>query len=237
VGGVCRDVPPDFPQTVAAFLNKLPPVLDEIELMLLRNKIFMDRTIGVGRLTAEECLSFGLTGPLLRAAGVPYDLRRTRPYLCYPELEFDVPLRASGDVYARFEVRLAEMRQSIRIVKQCLERLPDGPISAGDYKVTLPPKDLAYNDMASLIHHFKITMPGHGLRPPAGELYSATEAPNGELGFFIVSDGGGNPYKLRIRPPSFYNYGSFPKQVEGRLMSDVVSVLASLNIIAGELDR
>lgn len=237
VGGVFRDVPNDFPQMVKAFLDKFPPVLDEIELMLSHNKIFMDRTIGVGRLTAKEAVSYGVTGPVLRACGIPYDLRKARPYLCYSELDFDIPTRVAGDVYARYEVRLAEMRQSVRIIKQALERLPDGPVSALDHKTTLPPKGTVYHDLEGLIHHFKLTMTGHGQNPPPGEIYSATEVPNGELGFYLVSDGTGGPYKVRVRPPSFYTYGSFPKQIEGRLISDVVATLASLNIIAGELDR
>jgi NADH:ubiquinone oxidoreductase subunit D len=212
--------------------------------MLSRNKIFMDRCVGIGTLTKEEAINWGVTGPMLRASGVPYDIRKARPYLCYGELDFEIPTRTEGDVYARYQVRLAEMRQSIRIIKQALEKLPGGgenkeklPVNCLDHKVTLPSKDMVYGDMESLIHHFKITMPGHGLMPPKGEVYSCTEVPNGELGFYIVSDGTGQPYKVRIRPPSFYNYATFPKQVTGRLISDAVSSLASINVIAGELDR
>ncbi|MCY3018967.1 MAG: NADH-quinone oxidoreductase subunit D [Planctomycetota bacterium] len=244
VGGIFRDVPPDFPEMVRAFLAKLPAALDEIEEMLNRNRIFMDRCIGIGTLTRQEAISYGVTGPMLRACGVPYDIRRARPYLCYSGLDFEIPTRAEGDVYARYLVRMAEMRQAIRIIVQALEKLPGGgenkdklPVSVLDHKVMLPPKDMVYNDMESLIHHFKITMPGHGLMPPKGEVYSCTEAPNGELGFYIVSDGTGLPYRVRIRPPSFYNYATFPKQATGRLISDAVSAMASINVIAGELDR
>jgi len=244
VGGVFRDAPPDFPVLVRGFLAKFPAVLDECECMLSRNRIFMDRCIGVGTLTKEQAVSYGVTGPLLRACGVPYDIRKARPYLCYDQLDFEIPTRPEGDVYARYQVRLAEMRQAIRIIVQALDKLPGGgenkeklPVSSLDHKVTLPPKDMVYSDMESLIHHFKITMPGHGVIPPQGEVYSCTEAPNGELGFYLVSDGTGLPYRVRVRPPSFYNYATMPKQVTGRMISDAVSVLASLNVIAGELDR
>jgi NADH dehydrogenase I D subunit len=237
VGGVFRDVPADFPDMVKQFLAKFPSVIKEIEYMLSKNRIFMDRCIGVGALTAEEAVSFGVTGPMLRACGVPYDIRKAKPYLCYDQLDFEVPTRTEGDVYARYQVRIAEMRQSVRIIEQALAKLPEGPVCSVDHKVTLPPKDMVYHDMESLIHHFKITMPGHGLKPPFGEIYSSTECPNGELGFFIVSDGTGLPYRVRIRPPSFYNYTSYPKQTTGKLLSDAIACLASLNVIAGELDR
>lgn len=244
VGGVFRDVPADFPELVNGFLAKFPAVVDEIEYMLNKNKIFMDRTIGVGAISKEDAVSYGVTGPLLRACGVPYDIRKAKPYLCYNELNFDVPTRTEGDVYARYQVRLAEMRESIKIVRQALEKLPGGgankeklPVNSVDHKVALPSKDMVYHDMESLIHHFKITMPGHGLIPPKGEVYSSTETPNGELGFYIVSDGTGLPYRVRIRPPSYYNYATFPQQAAGRLISDAVACMASINVIAGELDR
>jgi NADH dehydrogenase I D subunit len=237
VGGVFRDVPSDFPKLVKDFLVKFPSVLDEIEYMLSRNKIFMDRCIGVGKLTREEAISHGVTGPMLRACGVAYDIRKARPYLCYDQLDFKIPTKTEGDVYARYQVRIAEMRQSVRIIQQALEKLPEGPVNSNNHKVTLPPKDMVYRDMESLIHHFKLTMPGHGVIPPQGEIYSCTETPNGELGFFIVSDGSGLPYRVRIRPPSFYNYTTYPRQTVNTLLSDAVACLASMNVIAGELDR
>ena len=237
VGGVFRDVPPDFSKLVKDFLGKFPAVLDEIEAMLNKNKIFKDRTINVGNLTAEQAVSYGLTGPMLRASGVAYDIRKAKPYLCYDQLKFEVPTRIEGDVFARYQVRMAEMRQSIKIIEQALAILPEGPVNSINHKVTLPPKDMVYNDMESLIHHFKLSMPGHGLIPPRGEIYSSTETPNGELGFYIISDGTGLPYKVRVRSPSFYNYCSYVKQVQGRLISDAVACLASINVIAGELDR
>jgi len=237
VGGVFRDVPPDFAALVREFLDRFPPLLAEIETMLSSNRIFKDRTVGVGALSAEQAVAWSLTGPLLRASGVPYDVRRARPYLVYPELDFDIPVRYEGDAYARYLVRMEEMRQSVRIVRQALEKLPEGPLNVADHKVILPPKEKVYQDMESLIHHFEIVMQGHGLKPPAGEVYSCTEAPNGELGFYLVSDGTGMPYRVRVRPPSLYAHQTLPAQVRGRMISDAVAVLSSLNVIAGELDR
>lgn len=237
VGGVFRDVPDDFPALVRTFLDKFPKIIDEVETMLSSNRIFKDRTVGVGTMTAEQAVAYGLTGPLLRACGVPYDVRRARPYLCYPDLTFDIPIRFEGDVYARYLVRLEEMRQTVRIIREALDKLPSGPVNVDDRKLALPTKEQVYQDMESLIHQFKIVMPGHGIAPPVGEVYSSTEAPNGELGFYLVSDGSGVPYRVRIRPPSFYNHQTFPVQITGRLISDAVSALASLNVIAGELDR
>ena len=237
VGGVFRDVPADFPALVREFLDRFPPLLAEIETMLSSNRIFKDRTVGVGALSAEQAVAWGLTGPLLRASGVPYDVRRARPYLVYPELDFDIPVRYEGDAYARYLVRMEEMRQSVRIVRQALEKLPEGPVNVADHKVILPPKEKVYQDMESLIHHFEIVMQGHGLKPPVGEVYSCTESPNGELGFYLVSDGSGMPYRVRVRPPSLYAHQTLPAQVRGRMISDAVAALSSLNVIAGELDR
>src|SRR5262249_32820178 len=157
-----RDVPPDFPKLVRDFLAKFPAVVDEIEKMLNRNKIFKDRTINVGTLTKEQAISYGVTGPMLRACGVPYDIRKARPYLCYDQLNFDVPTRPEGDVFARYQVRMGEMREAIKIVQQALEKLPEGPVNSVNHKVTLPTKEMVYSDMESLIHHFKLTMPDHG---------------------------------------------------------------------------
>lgn len=237
VGGIFRDVPDDFTDLVRTFLAKFPAVIEEVDYMLSRNKIFMDRCVGVGVLTREQAIALGCTGPILRASGEPYDVRRARPYLCYSDLDFNIPIRMEGDSYARYLVRLEEMRQSVSIIQQALDKLPDGPVNAIDHKVTLPPKDAVYQDMESLIHHFKIVMPGHGLEPPKGEIYSATEVPNGELGFYIVSDGTGCPYRVRIRPPSLYHQQIMPYLAEGGLISDAIAALCSLNVIAGELDR
>jgi NADH:ubiquinone oxidoreductase subunit D len=238
VGGVFRDPPGDLPEMVRRFLEKFPSVLDEIEAMLSHNKIFMDRTMGVGKLTAQEAISHAVTGPMLRACGVAYDIRKARPYSGYDQFDFDIPLSHEGDVYARYQIRLAEMRQSIRIIRQALERLPDsGPVSSADHKVVLPSKEMIYRDMESLIMAFKETMPGHGIHPPKGDVYSCTESPNGEFGYYLVSDGSGIPYKAKVRPPSFYNYSTIAKQITGHLISDAVACLSSINVISGELDR
>lgn len=240
VGGLLRDVPPDFEEMCRTFMGKCSKVLDEIEDMLNGNRIFLDRTRGVGVLSREDCVSYGLTGPLLRAVGVPYDVRRARPYLGYENYAFDVVTEQEGDVYARYRVRMREMRESLRILDQVLRAMPEGPIWVDDPRIALPPKtamNTPAGGMEGLIYHFKNYMFGHGVCPPKGEVYSCTEAPNGELGFYLVSDGSQRPYRWRVRPPSFYNYQAFPAMCEGGLLSDVVAVLSSLNVIAGELDR
>lgn len=237
VGGVFRDVPEDFRELVETSTKDLPDLLAEIERMLDRNKIWLDRTRDVGALSAEDARAYGVTGPMLRASGVAYDVRRARPYLGYDQLDFAVVTRTDGDVFARYKVRLDEMRESLTIVRQCLDKMPAGPVSIESDKYSLPAKQEVYTSMEALIHHFKLTMPGHGLRPEVGEVYSCTESPNGELGFYLVSDGSDIPYKVRVRAPSFANYQVFPKLVEGRLLSDAIAILASLNVIAGELDR
>jgi NADH:ubiquinone oxidoreductase subunit D len=238
VGGVSFDVPQDFEARVNAFLSKVPEVVDEIDAMLSRNRIFGDRTHGVGVLSREDALSYGVTGPLLRASGVPWDVRRARPYLLYPDLDFEVPTLSDGDVWSRYMVRLLEMKQSIRILRQILSRgLPPGPVTSLDHKVTLPDKADVYSKMEELIHHFELTMPGFGVPVPVGEVYYSHETPNGEQGYFIVSDGSGIPYRVRMRSPSFYNYQAIAKMLDGAMLSDLVACLSSINVIAGELDR
>ena len=182
-------------------------------------------------------LIMDLQDPCLRASGVDWDLRKAEPYSYYDKFDFDVPVGANGDVYDRYLVRMEEMIQSGRIIQQALDNLPDGPINVEDYKISLPTKEDAYGNIEGLIHHFKIIMEGHGVQPPAGEVYCATESPNGELGFYIVSDGSGKAYRIRIRPPSFIHFQAIPHMIEGGMVSDIVAVLGSLNIIAGELDR
>ncbi len=237
VGGLSRDVPDDFIPAVKKFVEYFPGVIDEIEKMLNKNRIFLKRCIGVGALSKQDAISHGLTGPLLRACGVAYDVRKAKPYLGYEKYDFDIPTAPDGDVYSRYKVRMAELRQSLRILEQALENIPTGPVTALDTKFALPDKFSVYNDMEALIHHFKLIMHGHGFKPQAGEIYSSTEGPNGELGWFIVSDGTRNPYRLRCRPPSFINYTAFPKMVRGGMISDLVAVMSSINVIAGELDR
>jgi NADH dehydrogenase I D subunit len=250
VGGMARDLPPDFESYVRTFISKVGGVIDEMQKMLYDNPIFLDRTRGIGVISRDEAISYGITGPLLRACGVKHDLRKARPYLGYEQYEFDVPTRTEGDSFARFEVRADEMRQSIRIVEQAVKNLPPGPIFTDDPRVTLPPKEhLRQNlktpagmasslpSIESIIFHFQHYMYGHGVRPPVGEFYSATESPNGEMGYYLVSDGRDMPWRWRIRGPSFYNYQSFKRMAEGLLLSDSVAALSSINVIAGELDR
>jgi NADH:ubiquinone oxidoreductase subunit D len=211
-----------------------------MEGMLNGNKIFRDRTIGVNTISKDDAISYGLTGPLLRACGVPYDLRKARPYLGYEQYDFDVCTEEGGDVWARYRVRVEEMYQSLRIIDQALKRMPGGPINVADPEVMIPTKDAQNKPnggMEGLIYHFKNYMFGHGVQPPVGEVYRATEAPNGELGYYLVSDGSQMPYRWRVRPPSLYNYQAFAQMCIGGSISDVVSGLSSLNIIAGELDR
>ncbi len=240
VGGLFRDVPPDFEDLCRNFMAKCGKTIDDIEDVLNQNKIFVDRTKGIGAISREDAVSFGLSGPLLRSCGVKRDLRKDRPYLGYEQYAFEVAQAEGGDVWSRYRVRVQEVRESMKIVDQVLKAMPPGPINVDDPRVALPAKD-AFNKpqggMEGLIYHFKNYMFGHGVCPPKGEIYSATEAPNGELGFYLVSDGTQRPWRMRVRPPSLYNYQAFPRMCEGKLLSDSVAVLSSLNIIAGELDR
>ena len=237
VGGLAYDLPDGIIPRIKAFLSKVPEIIDEVEYMLSHNRIFIDRTQGIGVLTKENAISYGVTGPLARAAGIDYDLRRDRPYMGYQNYDFDVPVKTQGDAYARYEIRVQEMRESLKILDQAIENLPTGPVNCLGGKVRLPEKDEVYTKMESLIHHFILSMPGHGLETPKGEIYHATESPNGELGWFLVGDGTSIPYRARVRPPSFYNYSAIRTMIEGKPLADIVSVLGSLNIIAGELDR
>ncbi len=239
VGGLAFDVPDDFEKRVTEILDSLEKTVDKLRDSFYQNRIFLDRTQGIGVISKEDVMSYGITGPLARSAGVEYDLRKYRPYLIYPELDFDIPVYHGGDTLDRYKIRLDEMDQSIRIVRQALKLLEPGPINLEDQKRILPDKASAYKDMESLIHHFKVIMPGedHGIHAPVTDMYSATESPNGELGFYIVSDGGSCPFRVRIRPPSFINYPIFSKLLKGLMLADLVAILGSMNIIAGELDR
>jgi NADH dehydrogenase I D subunit len=237
VGGVLRDLYDGFEEDVNAFLSAFPKTLKEVHTLLTRNRIWMDRTKEVGVISGEDAISYGLTGPCLRASGVEHDLRKAEPYSSYEDFDFDVPVGMNGDVYDRYLVRMEEMVQSCHIIRQAMANLPEGPVNVPDNKIILPEKKDAYGHIEGLIHHFKIIMDGHGVQPPRGEIYSATESPNGELGFYIVSDGSGTAYRIRIRPPSLLQYQVVPHMVEGGMVSDIVAVLGSMNIIAGELDR
>lgn len=237
VGGVLRDLYDGFEDEVKKFIKEFPDALKELHTLLTRNRIWMDRTKGVGVISAEDAISYSLTGPCLRASGVEHDLRTAEPYSSYEEFDFDVPVASHGDAYDRYLVRMEEMVQSQRIVLQVLDNLPSGPVNIEDNKIILPDKKDAHGHIEGLIHHFKIIMTGHGVQPPVGEIYCATESPNGELGFYIVSDGSGTAYRIRIRPPSFLHFQALPHMLEGGMLSDTAAVLGSLNIVAGELDR
>ncbi|MDR1841732.1 MAG: NADH dehydrogenase (quinone) subunit D [Holophagales bacterium] len=238
IGGMFRDIPDEFVPLCEKLLESCSKTIDEMESLLTHNPIWADRTKGVGVFTVEQAVSWGYTGPCLRACGLPHDLRRAQPYLDYETYDFDIPVGTTGDVYDRYLVRTEEMRQSLLIVKQCLKRLKEigpGPVITDDYKVALPPKDKVYTSMESLIRHFKLVM--HGMEVPVGEVYSATEAANGELGFYIISDGGKSPYRIHVRPPCYPIFNSIEDKIRGRLLADFLAEMGSMNIIAGELDR
>ena len=238
VGGLMADLPEDFPDAVLKWAEQFPKTIDEIEKLLSHNRIFQDRTYDIGVISKEDVLKYSLTGPVARASGINYDLRKDMPYSSYEDFEFEVPIGENGDAYDRYLVRMEEMRQSVGIVKQVLANLPDGEVNIDpESKLTLPGKDEVYTTIEGLIHHFEVTMENKGILPPVAEVYMGTESPNGELGFYIVSNGEREPYRVRIRPPSFINYTIFKKLMKGAMFSDVVSNLGSLNIIAGELDR
>ncbi len=248
VGGLAQDAPPGWTDKVLAFVrNTVPPAIRDVETLLLRNRIFIERTKGIGVISHDDAINWSLTGPVARASGVQRDLRKDEPYLCYadnwdgqgaPAVDFKVPIAYGGDVYARFLVRLEEIRQACRIIEQLAERLPEGPINVvPDERVVLPDKREVYFSIEGLIHHFEKVMTNRGLTPPVGEAYAANETSNGELGYYIVSDGGRSPWRARTRPPSFINYQVFPKLLIGHQISDVPAVLNSLNVIAAELDR
>jgi NADH-quinone oxidoreductase subunit C/D len=236
VGGLAVDAPVDFLENSQRLLNMLPKFLGEVERLIMKNRVFRDRVTDVAPITAEDAINFGFTGPCLRACGVPYDVRKASPYIGYETYDFDVPIAEGGDTYARFLVRIEEMRQSMRIIQQAINRgLPPGPVMVDNPYVALPPKSRVYNEMESLIYHFKLIM--HGIQPPVGETYMQVEGGNGELGFYIVSDGTKNPYRVRVRPPCFPIFEAFPHMIVGQTIPDAIAALGSLNIIAGELDH
>ncbi len=235
VGGMLADLPVGWVEACREFVEGLPATLDETERLLTRNSIWQGRMIDVGVIDAETALDFGLTGPNLRGSGVAYDVRKARPYLGYDEYDFDVPVGVVGDTYDRYLVRLEEMRQSVRIIQQALDRLPGGPINVQDPAVILPDKSEAMSSIDAMISHFKLVM--EGLQVPAGDVWYSIEATKGELGFGIISDGGSKPVRCRFRGPSFVNLASLPHMVEGGLVSDVITCNASIDIVLGEIDR
>ncbi len=235
VGGLAWDLPDGWRESVKAALKKVPRAIADVNGLVAKNRIFQDRTRGVGMISGEDALDYGWTGPCLRATGVDLDLRKARPYYGYENFEFDIPVGVNGDVYDRLMCRIAEMHESLKIVEQAIDRVPDGPINVADKNVTLPPKHNVHTSMEALINHFKLVI--EGVQPPPGRIYDAIETPNGELGFYIISDGSGHPYRIKVRPPCFYLMNTLKFLVEGGMVADIVAILGGLNIIAGELDR
>ncbi len=235
VGGLAWDLPPNWRENVKTTLKEIPRAISDVMGLVKRNRIFQDRTQGVGMISGEDAISFGWTGPCLRASGVDFDLRKARPYYGYENFDFDVAIGSNGDVYDRVMVRVAEMEESLKIIHQAIDNVPDGPINVDDKRITLPPKHKVHTSMEALINHFKLVI--DGVQPPPGRIYDSIEAPNGELGFYIISDGSGHPYRIKVRPPCFYLMNTLKYLVEGGMVADIVAVLGGLNIIAGELDR
>ncbi len=242
IGGLSRDLPPGWIDQLKKFLSEVIVNLDETETLLTRNRIFVDRTRDVGIISRTLAIDYAISGPNLRASGVDYDVRKAQPYLCYRDLEFDVPVGSVGDCYDRYLVRMEEMRQSVRILHQCIAKLPGGPdnrggepVNVADGKTVLPPKQKVMTRMEELIHQFMLVT--QGVNAPAGEIYFGAENPKGELGFYINSRGGGTPHRLKIRAPSFVNLGILPAILPGHMMSDMVAILGSIDFVMGECDR
>jgi NADH-quinone oxidoreductase subunit D len=238
VGGLAYDFTPLVIEKIRTFVKNFPQTLDDMERLLNRNRIFVDRTKGVGILSGERATNMSATGPIARASGVTRDLRKDEPYLAYADLDFQVCCAKAGDCFARYYVRMAEIRESLRIVAQAIENIPAGPLNVGiDERTTLPPKSQVYQTIEGTITHFELVMWNRGFVVPSEETYAAIESPNGELGFYVVGDGSDVAYRARTRPPSFIHFSLFPELIRGHTLSDVVAVLGSLNIIAAELDR
>jgi NADH-quinone oxidoreductase subunit D len=235
IGGLTRDLPSGFLDEVGRWLDRFAGELDEYETLLTKNKIWVERTQGVGVLKADDAIELGVSGPNLRASGYEWDLRKARPYSGYEQFDFEIPIGTTGDVYDRYLVRIEEMRQSVKICRQAVKNMPGGPINVDDPKLVLPPKDQVLTKMEQLIHQFIIVT--EGFHAPKGEVYHAIEAPKGELGFYIVSEGGPSPYRMKIRSPSFINLQALPPICVGALISDVVAIIASLDPVMGEVDR
>ncbi len=235
VGGMLADIPEGWEQEVKAFADGVLATLDEVDRLLTTNGIHLGRTLDVGVISAEDAVNYGFTGPNLRASGVPYDVRKDRPYYDYETYDFEVPVGRHGDCYDRYLCRMEEMRQSARLLHQAVDRLPGGPINVDDPRVSLPAKTDCMNDMESMIHHFKLIM--EGIDAPEGDCFYSVEGSKGELGMYLVSDGGPKPVRWRIRPPSFVNLSVLPKLAEGHMVADLIVINASLDIVLGEIDR
>ena len=236
VGGLREDLPANFHEAVSAFLNEFPGRIDEYERLLTKNQIWLKRTRGVGVISKEDHIQYGLVGPMARAIGVPYDVRKQFPYLGYETYDFEIPTQIHGDVYDRYLVRVAEMRQSVKISKQALARIsPRGDFDIKDYRIVPPPKDRVYTEMEALIQHFLVY--SQGFTVPPGEAYVPVEGPRGEHGVFIVSDGSNRPYRIKMRPATFYACQALPKMIEGGMIADVIAVIGSTDVVMGDVDR
>ena len=235
VGGLAWDLPAGWRESVKAVLKDIPKAIADVRGLIEKNRIFQDRTRGIGVISQEDAMSFGWTGPTLRATGADLDLRKVRPYYGYDTFDFDIPVGANGDVYDRIICRIEEMNESLKIIHQVIDRIPDGPVMVDDKRVVLPPKQKVHTSMEALINHFKLVI--EGVKPEPGKIYDAIETPNGELGFYIISDGSGHPYRIKVRPPCFYAMNTLKFLIEGGMVADIVAILGGLNVIAGELDR
>lgn len=235
IGGLSQDVPPEFEKKVRDFVNVMPSYLDQYEGLLTTNPIWLKRTVGNGVISAEDAIDYGITGPALRGSGVDWDLRRDNPYSGYEKYNFKVPVGEKCDTFDRYKVRLVEMREACKIIHQALDSLKPGPVLSDYPQICYPPKENVYNTIEGLIHHFKIA--SEGFPVPEGEVYQGVENPKGELGFYIVSDGGNKPYRMRIRPPSFVNLQAIEKMSKGNMLADLVAVIGTLDIVLGEIDR
>jgi len=235
IGGLAKDIPEEFEPKVREVLKTFPDKIEDYENLLTKNRIWLNRTVGVGTISAEDAIDLGVSGPVLRACGAEWDIRKSNPYSGYDEFAFDIPTGKNGDVYDRYLVRLEEMRQSLRIVNQALDGIPEGDFVERVPGVVLPPKEEVLSNIEALIFQFKLVV--EGFCPPKGEVYHSIESPKGELGFYIVSDGTNKPYRVKVRPPCFLNLSALPKMIEGRLIADVVAVIGSIDIVLGEIDR
>ena len=235
VGGLMCDLPSGFNDDLEATYPKLDKLFDDVDKLLTKNRIFLDRMRDTGAISKEEAISWGFTGPCLRACGIDYDIRKKQPYLVYDRLDFDIPLGTTGDNFDRYLVRMEEIKQSLQIIKQAMKDMPEGPINIDNPYLRIPSKQDVYSQMEEMIAHFKVVI--DGVKPPVGEVYYATEAANGELGFYIVSDGSGKPWKCRVRPPCFTMTGALPELCKGGMLADIVPTFDMLNMIGGECDR
>jgi NADH-quinone oxidoreductase subunit D len=235
IGGLNRDMPPDWERLVLKTLDKTVELAGEVEALLSRNRIFVDRTRGTGIITTQDALDFGFTGPCLRANGVKYDVRKANPYWVYDRMDFDVPVGQNGDNYDRYLVRVEEMKQSMKIIRQAFKQMPDGPVILDDWRIALPPKSEVYSTIEGVMAHFKLVM--EGVQVPAGEIYHCTETANGELGWYLRSDGSGRPYKVHVRAPGFHILSGVNKMIEGRMLADLVPTFDTINMIGGEVEQ